>query len=299
MKDYHVSVSMEPENDNQGREIFRWELIRYEKKRGFKYPAVHKQGSAYSRRDALNEGIRAYDTLLADLSRSVDKNLSVQNMFINKDFEGLRALADDPIESAELSCDSLLCVIFAVAFKKESYQVTEELLKRFVRMNNMAGEIIRATSMALITDERLGSSSNATELHKLAQICNLLAVILSINDSPSHLIRFFDEASRIWRQRAIKPPVHTGEELVMRAHDFMELGEKDKAKENIMKALSKGLKGDTLIKAGRMLSQVGQYKLAEEAYVKGIDNITDEAMRKIIQEKLDWVRTELAKSEYN
>lgn len=299
MKDYHVSISMEPENDNQGRERFRWNLIRCEKKRGFNYPwSVHKQGFAFSRTEALNEGIKAYDTLVIELSQSEEKTLSVKKMFLDKNFEGVRPLAHDPIEYTQLSCDSLLCVILAVALKRESYQdteTTEELLKRLVLMHR-GGEIIGSASMAVITDERLGSPSNVNELHKLAQVCSLLSIMLSVNESPSQLVSFFSEAAKVWRQRAVKAPVQTAEEFRIRAYDLMELGEKDQAEENIMIALSKGLKGDKLITAGNVLSKLGRYNLAEEIYIKVMDDITDEDLKEFIKESLNKVREKCKES---
>lgn len=290
METYHVSISMEPEKDNQGKDRFRWNLIRYEKKRGFNYPwATQKQGSASSRTEALNEGIKAYNTLMVELLQSEERTLSVKKMFFDKNFEELRALAYDPIETAQLSFDSLLCVTLAVAFKKKAYRDTETLLKRLTMLHK-TGETVAHTSMAMITDERLASLTNAAALHKLAQTYSLLSIMLSVNESPPQLVSFFKEAARVWRQRAVKPPVHTGKELVTRAYDLMELGEKDKAEESVMMALAKGIEGDSLITAANVLSQVGQYNLAEEAYIKAIDDITDEDMKELVQESLNRVR---------
>jgi len=64
----------------------------------------------------------------------------------------------------------------------------------------------------------------------------------------------------------------------------MELGEKDRAENAVMMALSKGISGDLLIKAGNVLRQVGQYKLAEDAYLKVIDDIKNEDLKEIVQE---------------
>ena len=116
------------------------------------------------------------------------------------------------------------------------------------------GETVGSTSMLMITDERLGYPSSATALHKLAQVCSFLPIMLSVNESPSQLVSFFKEAAKVWRQRAIKPPVQTAEELRIRAYDLMELGEDDQAEENIMIALSKGLNGESLIIAVNLVN---------------------------------------------
>jgi tetratricopeptide (TPR) repeat protein len=297
MDNYQVSISMEPEKDNQGRDMFKWNLIRYEKKRRYNSPwSIHKQGFASSRIEALNEGIKAYDNIMAELSQLTEMALSVKEMFFDKNFEELRALANDPIKSAQLNFDSLLCVILAKAFKRESYQDIEELLKKLTLLYRDRTTIDPA-SMALITDERLASPTNVTALHKLAQICSLLSMMLSVNESSPELVNFFKEAGRVWRQRAVKPPVHTGKMLVTRAYDLMELGEKDKAEENVMMALAKGIKGDSLITAANVLKQVGQYGLAEKFYIKAIDYVTDEELKEYIEESLNKVREKLKESE--
>ncbi len=57
-----------------------------------------------------------------------------------------------------------------------------------------AGEKVGPTPMAVITDERLASPSSITALHKLAQVCSLLSIMLSVNESPSDLVSLFKEA---------------------------------------------------------------------------------------------------------
>ena len=253
---------------------------------------VHKQDFVYSRRGALNERIKTYDNFETKLSQSEKKDLFVKEMFFDKNFQGLRSSAHDPIEYSQLSCDSLLCVILSMAFNRKSYQDTatiEELLKRLMLMHR-DGETVGSTSMLMITDERLGYPSSATALHKLAQVCSFLPIMLSVNESPSQLVSFFKEAAKVWRQRAIKPPVQTAEELRIRAYDLMELGEDDQAEENIMIALSKGLNGESLIIAANILSKLGQYNLAEEIYIKAMDDITDDDLKEFVQESLDKVR---------
>lgn len=295
MESYEVSICMEPEKDNQGRDRFKWCLIKYEKTRGLKKSCpTHRQGYAYSRLDALNEGIKAYEALTSEALQSKEETLLVKNMFFNRDFEGLRVLAYDPVKSNKLSFDALLCVILALAINRKTYQATEkieDLLKRLTLLHRGCATIDHK-SLAIIIDERLASLTNAAELHNLAQVCGLLAILLNANESPSQLVTFFNEAARAWRERAVKIPVNTGKELVTRAYDLMELGEKDKAEENVLMALSKGIKGDSLIAAANVLKQVGQYNLAEEYYTKAIKIISDEDedLKEYIQESLNKVR---------
>ncbi len=128
MDNYQVAIDMEPEKDNQGRDVFKWNLIRYEKKRGYAYnysSTIQKQGNAFSREEALNEGKVAYDNIWAEISKLSEVELSIKNMFFTKKFEGLRALACDPDKTAQLSFYALLCVLLAVAFKGKTYQETE------------------------------------------------------------------------------------------------------------------------------------------------------------------------------
>lgn len=89
-----------------------------------------KTGFASSRIEALNEGIKAYNTLMAERSQSMEKVLSVKKMFFS------------------------------------------------------------------VND-------------------------LRVNEFPSQLVNFFKEAARVWRQRAVMPPVRTGKNLVARAYDLI------------------------------------------------------------------------------
>jgi len=291
MDHFQVSIDMEPEKDSQGRDVFKWHLIRYEKKRGYAYnysSTIQKQGSAFSREAALNEGKVAYDNIRAELSKLSEVELSIKNMFFTKNFEGLRALVCDPDKTTQLSFNALLCVVLAVAFNGKAYQETEKLLNRLTQLFRAHGKI-DAETKAIIIDERLASSTNVTALHKLAQTCSLLSMLIVDKASPE-LVSIFKESALVWRQRAVKPPVRTGKMLATRAYDLMELGEKDKAEKAVMMALSKGIRGDLLIAAGNVLRQVGQYKLAEDTYLKVIDDIKNEDLKEMVQEYLNEVR---------
>ncbi len=114
--------------------------------------------------------------------------------------------------------------------------------------------------------------------------------MLEVDKAPPDLVSFFKESALVWRRRAVKPSVRTGKMLVTRAYDLMELGEKYKAEETIMVALSKGISGNLLVTAGNVLRQVGQYKLAEDVYLKVIDDIKNEDLKEIVQEYLKEVR---------
>jgi len=261
----------------------------------------HKQGFAYPRTDALNERIKTYNNVETNISQLEEKDLSVKKMFFDKNFERLRSLAHDPIKSAHLSYDSLLCVILAVAFKKDFHQdieIIEKLLKRLTLIHR-AGKIVGSRSTVMITDERLASPSSIAALDNIAQVCSILSILLNVNEGPSQLVSFFSEAAKVWRQRAVKAPAQTAEEFRIRAYHLLELGEDDQAEKNIMIALSKGLKGESLITAANILSKVGRYNLAEEIYIKAMEDITDEELKGFVQESLNKVREKSKESGFS
>lgn len=300
METYEVSICMEPEKDNQGGDRFWWCLTKYEKTKGLKRScSTHRQGYAYTRIEALNEGIKAYEALTSEILRSNEETLAVKSMFFNRDFEGLRMLANDPVKSNKLSFEALLCVVLALAINRKTYNEFDKIKNLLKRLTLLYGgcATIDQKSLSIIIDERLASLANAEKLHKLAQVCSLLAILLlDVNKSPSQLVEFFKEAEKVWRERAVKPPVNTGKELVTRAYDLMELGEKDKAEESIIMALTKGIEGHSIIAAANILKQVGQYNLAEEYYIKAIEIISDEDedLKGCMQESLRKVREIIA-----